>query len=131
MDDGIMPPAARTGLWAHVTEAAKAGAFHLQHCAVCKTVQYPPREVCGNCLSDDLVWAPVDGTAKVLSHTSLAMSVEPWFQDRLPVEVVLVRLDLGPVLYAFGDENQKTGDDVVIRPRIDAAGQAVLVAHGK
>ncbi len=131
MNDSIMPPAGRTGLWANVTEAARAGAFHLQHCAACRMVQYPPREVCGNCLSDELVWAPVDGAGTVLSHTSLAMSVEPWFQDRLPVNIVLVHLNAGPVLYAFDDENLKTGDEVVIRPGIDAAGQAVLVAHGK
>lgn len=73
----------------------------LQHCAECGTVQYPRREVCVRCLSPDLAWRETPGGGTLLSHTSLAVSVEPGWQDRLPLPLALVRLDVGPVLYAL------------------------------
>lgn len=132
MTDKALPPAARTPLWIHVTEGAKAGELRLQHCADCGTVQYPPREVCGNCLGDNLEWKAVDGAGAVLSHTRLHGSMEPWFQNRLPVDVVSVQLDAGPVLYAFaGDGTAQTGTAVTVKAQIDEAGVAVLHAIRK
>jgi uncharacterized OB-fold protein len=112
-----------------VTEGAKAGEFRLQVCADCGQVQYPPREVCGECLSENLDWQAIDGKGTVLSHTRLKASVEPYFQARLPIDVVSVRLDVGPVLYAFaGDGTAETGTPVMIEARIDEAGVGVLHA---
>jgi len=132
MSDTPLPPAARTALWAHVTEGAKAGEFRLQVCADCGAVQYPPREICGNCLSENLDWQAIDGEGTVISHTRLQASIEPYFQARLPVDVVSVRLNAGPVLYAFaGDGAAQTGTPVMVEARIDEAGVAVLHAVQK
>lgn len=73
----------------------------LQHCAECGAVQYPRREACVRCLSPDLVWRETPGGGILLSHTALAVSVEPAWQERLPLPLALVRLDAGPVLYAL------------------------------
>lgn len=78
--------------------------LNLQHCQDCGTVQYPQREVCGNCLSDNLEWRQTSGAGRLLSHTILRVSLEPAFQDHLPLPLALVELDAGPVVYAFADE---------------------------
>lgn len=124
-----LPPANRTHLWTPVTEGATAGEFRLQVCGSCGAVQYPPREVCRQCLSDALVWRAQDGLGKVIAATALHASLEPYFQSRLPVHVAAVQLDAGPVVYAFNDDNLKPGALVRITARIDGSGQAVLYAQ--
>lgn len=129
MTDTAYPPKARTKLWAHITEGARQGELCLQHCASCATVQYPPRELCGDCLSSALEWRATNGAATVLSHVSLNASVEPWFQARLPVNIALVKLDAGPVVYIFAKELLETGDRVNVVAEIDPSGEAVLVSR--
>jgi len=127
MSVNVLPPADRTPLWDPVTEGAKAGELRLQVCADCGTVQYPPREVCGECLSENLEWQSTDGSGTVISHTRLHASIEPYFQARLPLDVVSVRLDAGPVLYAFaGDGTAQTGTPVTVEARLDEAGVGVF-----
>lgn len=127
MTGTIYPPKARTRLWVHITEGARAGELRLQHCKNCATVQYPPRELCGDCLSPALEWRATNGAARVLSHVSLNASVEPWFQARLPVNIALVKLDAGPVAYIFTEGSVSTGDRVAVEAKIDPSGEAVLV----
>ncbi|RMF08396.1 MAG: short-chain dehydrogenase [Alphaproteobacteria bacterium] len=128
MTDKALPPAFRTALWRHVTEGAREGELRFQTCLQCGQVQYPPREVCGRCLADDLEWRPVEGMAKVLSKTRLHASLEPWFRDRLPVEVALVQLDEGPVAYVFAEQGVDVGNRVRVSARLDEADVAVLWA---
>ena len=44
-----LPPNARGRVALGLTAAAALGRFELQVCKECATVQYPPREACGNC----------------------------------------------------------------------------------
>lgn len=121
-----LPPMGRTPLWQPVTEGAAQNEFRLQVCEECGAVQYPPREVCGTCLSDALTWRPQDGLGKVIAATALHASMEPYFQARLPVRVALVRLNAGPVVYAFNEDDLKPGAAARITARIDDSGQSVL-----
>lgn len=124
----ILPPARRTPLWQYVTDGAAHNELRLQVCGACGAVQYPPREICGECLADDLVWQKHDGLGKVIATTTLHASLEPWFQNHLPVRVALVQLNAGPVLYAFTSGVLQRGDAVHVQARIDDSGQAVLHA---
>lgn len=83
-------------------------ALRLQHCPNCGVVQYPRREVCGNCLSPELEWRETSGAGRLLSHTLLRVTLDPAFQDRLPLRLALIRLDAGPVLYAFAADGLET-----------------------
>ena len=56
-----LPPAIRSRVAHGLTAAAARGAFALQVCADCGTVQYPPREACHQCLSTRLPWREQDG----------------------------------------------------------------------
>ncbi len=123
-----LPPSYRTSLWSAVTEGAKDGKFLLQYCPACGQYQYPPREVCADCLSPSPEWRAVDGAGVVISWTTQHASLEPWFRDRLPLQIALVRLDCGPVLYSFTDTTMSSGDRVTVTAKIDASGVAVLCA---
>jgi uncharacterized OB-fold protein len=127
-DKSPHPPKFRTPLWSHVTEGAKAHELRLQHCADCGQVQYPPREICGNCLSDALEWRKTSGAGEVLSATRLEISIDPWFQKRLPVDVALVKLDAGPVCYVFAADALNSGDRAIVDARVNEADEAVLWA---
>jgi uncharacterized OB-fold protein len=90
--------------------------IRLQRCADCKTAQYPPREVCGACLSDRLAWDSADSLpARVLARTRLHHSNEPRFYVRLPLVVGLVKFDAGPVAVCFLSAAAASGDMVQVR----------------
>jgi uncharacterized OB-fold protein len=122
-------PAERTQMWAPVTEAAEAGRFVLQVCEGCERVQYPPREVCANCLSDDLQWSDIDAVGRVIAHTHLHASLESHFNERLPWPIGSVKLDCGPVVIAhFNEDTCEADKRVRLLNLMDLSGQGVFVA---
>ena len=96
----ILPPWTRSRVGLGLTAAAARGEFQLQHCAECQAVQYPPKEMCGECLSDDLHWAAVDGSGTLLSETLLHHAHDLYFRERMPWRLGLVQLDCGPSVVA-------------------------------
>ncbi|PKO79176.1 MAG: short-chain dehydrogenase, partial [Betaproteobacteria bacterium HGW-Betaproteobacteria-13] len=90
------PPAARSRSAQGLTRAAAEGSFELQVCAECNTVQYPAREVCGNCLSEHLQWKPVDNRGQLIATTTLRHSNDLYFRERLPWRVGTVKMAAGP-----------------------------------
>lgn len=107
----------------------KEGELSLQVCHDCKAVNYPERERCRTCLSQSLQWDSVSGAGEVLSITSLHHSNEQLFNARLPINMVSVQLDCGPVVLAFvqGDK-VGIGHKVHVGVLSDSAGNRVLVA---
>ena len=108
-------------------------ALELQKCAACGAVQWPPRDVCGACLSDALGWSPVSSAGTLIAATTLHASMEEFFRARLPWRVGTVRLDAGPVAYAHLHHAVAEGDQVRIEAHCDFKGRGVLVAlplHG-
>ena len=125
-----LPPARRTDLGRAQTAAAVVGKLILQHCGVCAAVQYPPREVCHNCLSEVLRWQETDNLGTVLAAVALQRSLEPYFQAQTPWLLGSVKLDCGPVvLLQLSADCRKTGSRVLVTQHIDASGEAILVAR--
>jgi len=101
--------------------------IRLQRCRACGRAQYPPREVCGACLSDALDWQNAEALpARVLARTVLHHSNEPRFRPLLPLVTGLVRLDAGPVAVVFLADAAQTGDAVMVREREDVLWEAAL-----
>jgi uncharacterized OB-fold protein len=124
-----LPPTGRTPIWEKVTEAAKNNEFILQVCGHCKVIQYPPRELCMDCLHDELVWENVSPKGELISHTSLGASTNTFFRDHLPRQLALVKLDCGPVIFAhLAYDEAKTGQRISILNRCDMSGEGVFVA---
>jgi uncharacterized OB-fold protein len=94
--------------------------IRLQRCVDCATAQYPPREVCGTCLSDRLTSDSTDALpARVLARTRLHHSNEPHFRARLPLTVGLVKFDAGPVAVCFLSPTATPGDQVQVQLNAD------------
>jgi NAD(P)-dependent dehydrogenase (short-subunit alcohol dehydrogenase family)/uncharacterized OB-fold protein len=130
-----LPPAARSHAALGLTAAAARGAFELQVCRDCSAVQYPPREVCRNCLSQRLDWRAQDGYGELTTETVLQTAQELFFRERLPWRVGMVRLDVGVNVIAYVHDRVGVSPcRVRIEAALDRAGQAVLVAnpeHGR
>jgi uncharacterized OB-fold protein len=94
--------------------------MRLQRCAACGAAQYPPREVCGVCLSDEVRWEGADSLpGRVLACTRLHHSNEAGFRARLPLVVGLVKFDAGPVAVCFIAGAAVGGDRVRVRVGAD------------
>jgi NAD(P)-dependent dehydrogenase (short-subunit alcohol dehydrogenase family)/uncharacterized OB-fold protein len=130
-----LPPASRSRVALGLTAAAARGRFELQVCLGCGAVQYPPREVCRNCLSHRLVWRPQNGRGELLTETTLRNAQELFFRERLPWRVGIVRLDAGVNVVAYLHASVGAAlCRVRVEAALDRAGQAVLVAlpeHGR
>ena len=123
-----LPPWARGRTALGMTAAAAEGRFELQVCERCQAVQYPPRDACHVCLSPELQWTPQSGAGELLSATVLHHSNDPFYRERLPWRLGLVRLDTGPSVIAhLHGEVGEAPARVHIGARIDRAGAAVLI----
>ena len=135
-----LPPFARGRTALGMTAAAAEGRFELQVCERCQSVQYPPRDACHRCLSAKLTWRRQEGTGELLSETVLHHSNDPFYRERLPWRLGLVRLDAGPtvIVHLHGDVASPppfVADRASPRPpvrvrvgaRLDRAGAAVLI----
>ena len=125
-----LPPATRSRVALGLTAAAARGALELQVCQDCGAVQYPPRAVCAECLSQRLVWRLQDGGGELMADTTLRAAQELFFRERLPWRVGLIRLDAGVNVIAYLHETVGGAPcRVRISAALDRAGQAVLVAR--
>jgi NAD(P)-dependent dehydrogenase (short-subunit alcohol dehydrogenase family)/uncharacterized OB-fold protein len=124
-----LPPSARSRAALGLTAAAALGRFELQVCEHCRTVQYPPREACGRCLSTALRWREQSGAGQLIATTQVRHSHDPYFQERAPWRLGLVRLDAGPsAVVHLHAACAPPPSRVRVGARLDKAGQGVLVA---
>jgi NAD(P)-dependent dehydrogenase (short-subunit alcohol dehydrogenase family)/uncharacterized OB-fold protein len=124
-----LPPDRRSRIALGLVRGAAVGRLELQRCAACQAVQYPPREACSRCLSNELEWTPMSGQGELLSETVLRHSQELYFRERVPWRVGLVRLAEGVTVVAHLDERCGPAPCTVeVEAALDRAGQAVLVA---
>jgi len=124
-----LPPRLRGRPARRLTSAAALGRLELPVCQKCGTVQYPIREICKSCLSDDLRWESVAPGGTVLSATAIRHATDPYFQAHRPLGFASVRLDAGPVVMVrLKSGTRAAGDRVQIQNHLDRSGEAVLVA---
>lgn len=126
------PPYYRNDVSLPLSKAAENNQFKLPVCGSCQTVQYPPREICHNCLSSDLTWQDSDPNGTLLSQVALHHSLEPYFMDHLPWPTGTVQLKNGAVMIThLLNEDMSTGQDIEIQAVIDPSGRATLIAKPK
>ena len=125
----LLPPSGRTPIWRDITKAAETGEFRLQVCQHCQSVQYPPRELCKDCLYDELEWEKLSPEGEIISFTSLHASTNAFFREYLPRHLALVKLDCGPVLFTHAAyDDAKTGERVTIINKRDLSGEGVFIS---
>ena len=102
--------------------------LQLQVCDSCGNVNYPPRELCGECLSDALHWRTVDSRGSVQSLTELQYSLESDYAQHLPWRVASVKLDCGPIALVHLHPQLSLNDDVELTVISDRHGNRMLAA---
>lgn len=124
-----LPLLKRSRHWQEIKQAASEGYLSLQVCQQCGHVQYPPRDVCGQCLSDDLNWQRIGADGVVNSWTQLHTSTHGFFREYVPWHVANIELENGVVLYAFASSNcLKTGAKVRVHTVINNNEDVFFVA---
>lgn len=123
-----VPSAIGVPLVHHLASAAAVHQLRLPCCRRCGQVQYPLREHCAACLSDDLRWESVAPGGRLLACSTVHHSNDPSFRPRLPLTIGSVRLDCGPVVIAFVRAGLPAGTPVIVHNRLDPTGAAVLLA---
>lgn len=82
------------GFW----EACRRGELRLQRCLPCGAWRHHPRPMCPGCHSLDYEWAPASGRGVVHTFTIVHRPTLPAFEDQVPYNVAVVRLDEGPLM---------------------------------
>ena len=77
-------------------DAAADAVLLLQRCDMCRAYLWPLREICTECLSTDLSWAPSTGKGSVHSFVIMHRLFHPAFQEDVPYNLTVVQLDEGP-----------------------------------
>jgi len=72
--------------------------LRVQRCTACGLHRHYPRPRCSRCQSADYEWARCQGTGTVHTYTICHPPVLPAFEDRVPYNVVVVKLDEGPFM---------------------------------
>jgi len=89
-----VPNADNQGFW----DACARGELCLQRCTACAAWRHPPRPMCPRCHSLASEWALASGRGVVHTFTIVHRPTLPAFEARLPYNVVVVRLDEGPLM---------------------------------
>lgn len=124
----VLPPAARSRAALGLGVMAAQGRFALQVCEACAAVQYPPRDACHGCLSNALTWKDVEPDGTVIAETTIRVSPEPYFRERVPWRMGAVKLRVGPTVNCHLHGEVGRGVRVRMALRLDKAGQGVLIA---
>ena len=67
--------------------------FHLQKCAACGLLRYPPTTACPWCAGPKSEWVPVDARGAAHSYTEVHHAIQPAFKAHTPYLILLVDLD--------------------------------------
>lgn len=67
--------------------------FHLQHCAACDLLRYPPTTGCPWCGRAESVWKPMATRGTVFTYAEVHHPIQPAFRDHLPYLILIVELD--------------------------------------
>jgi uncharacterized protein len=68
--------------------------FHLQACAQCGRLRYPPTTACPWCATLESTWRKVEGKGAVHSYSEVHHAIQPAFRGHTPYLILLVDLDI-------------------------------------
>jgi NAD(P)-dependent dehydrogenase (short-subunit alcohol dehydrogenase family)/uncharacterized OB-fold protein len=124
----LLPHGQRSRTAHGLTAAAAEGRFAMQVCEDCATVLYPPRDACPHCLSVRLPFRDVDPSGRLIVETTVRISTDPYFRERMPWRVGTVQLDVGPMVVAHLHGDTVEGARVKLALKLDKSGSAVVLA---
>ena len=79
-------------------DSARENRLMIQRCRNCGTHSWPLREICSECLADDLEWVEASGRGTVHSFGVMHRVYHPSFAHDVPYNLTVVELEEGPRL---------------------------------
>ncbi|MGR8946617.1 MAG: Zn-ribbon domain-containing OB-fold protein [Gammaproteobacteria bacterium] len=105
-----------------------AGQLQFQRCNACQRLQYPPAEICRECLSAELAWSDQLPAARVIACVAVHHCYAEDFVEGGPWWVASVTLAPGVTCYAHALAYLPAGTEVTLAPVLDRLGDGVLAA---
>ncbi|RKE79396.1 short-subunit dehydrogenase [Rhizobium sp. AG855] len=124
----LLPPSARSRTAQGLTWAAAEGRFALQTCQECHRFAYPPRDVCPDCLSSHLTFVDAPAGGMLVTATTIRMTSDPYFRERMPWRQGIVTSDCGPRIIANLNRGCLEGERVRLTLQLDKSGNAAVFA---
>jgi uncharacterized OB-fold protein len=124
----VVPPSSRSRTAHGLTLAAAEGRFAIQRCAECGNFAYPPRDACPRCLSDKLPFVEAPSGGVLAALTTVQVSGDSYFRERMPWRTGIVTMDCGPRVIAHIHGDCVEGERVLLSLQLDRSGQAVMFA---
>ena len=124
----LAPQGVRSRTAQGLTAAAAEGRFALQVCDDCGSVIYPPRDACPACLSPRLPFRDVEPAGILVAETTVRISPDPYFRERVPWRLGTVKLDIGPLIVAHLHADAVEGGRVRLALQLDKSGAPVVFA---
>ncbi len=78
-------------------DSAKQHAAKMQRCDNCGKFRFYPSPACHFCGNLEFTWTPISGKGEIYSFTILERAQGNSFSDLVPIAIVMVTLDEGPV----------------------------------
>ena len=124
----LAPQGVRSRTAQGLTAAASEGRFALQVCEECSAVIYPPRDACPACLSVRLPYRDVEPAGTLVAETTVRVSPDSYFRERVPWRLGTVKLDVGPLIVAHLHGDAVEGARVRLSLQLDKSGAPVVFA---
>ncbi|MBV8510130.1 MAG: SDR family oxidoreductase, partial [Xanthobacteraceae bacterium] len=124
----LAPQGVRSRTAQGLTAAAAEGRFALQVCEECGSVIYPPRDACPACLSVRLPYRDVEPAGTLVAETTVRVSPDSYFRERVPWRLGTVKLDVGPLIVAHLHGDALEGARVRLSLQLDKSGAPVVFA---
>lgn len=115
---------------AHVAGMAR-GEFVVPECEACRTVQWPPRSVCGRCPGESFSEVQLPLTGRVHTFSVVHRAFHPWFAQQTPyaVAVVAMERDVRSIGFYDGPLEELACELPVTGSILDRGGSPALVWH--
>ncbi|WP_417248653.1 SDR family oxidoreductase [Celeribacter sp.] len=125
----LLPPDVRSVPSLGLLPGAAEGRFALQKCTGCGTFIYPVRDVCPNCLGQNLIFDDAPRGGELLAATVIDITADPYYRQRPPMRQGLVKSDAGVEMVAILHGDCPDTGRVRLSLKLDRAGNAVVFAH--
>jgi uncharacterized OB-fold protein len=98
---------------AYFLRASETDNFVLPRCERCGHWAWPPRELCDRCGASGWRWEPASARGTLLSLATVWRGAGEGFQEEVPYDLVLVKLDEGPEFITRAASDQLTSGKAV------------------
>lgn len=109
MESGFVLPDVDTEDSAEFWAGCARGELLVQTCADCGRWRFPPRPMCPDCRSTEVLWVTASGRGRVWSFVVAHPPLLPAYGELAPYPVIVVELEEDPTIRMVG--NLVTGAD--------------------